>query len=185
MGTAMVKAWLKTEPWVRSFMIRKSGEKVEGTRDADRRPQTVEVHESSRRQDLRVSASLIHRCRSFVGAVSVGSVHRSRRFRIQASPYRQASPRTSHNPGTIHRSMTRRVAKFYISCSDAAAARCSQRSAKRRRSLADANVANAAGLRGRRGARPDQRRRLMTGPKRSFVGVEPAPETKRGVFRSA
>jgi hypothetical protein len=163
--------------------MRKSGEKVEGTSDTARQPQTVGAHESSRRQDLRVSASLIHRCRSFVGSVSVGSVNRSRRFRIQASAYRPGSP--SAQPGHVRRSMTRRVAKFYISCCDAAPERCSQRSAKRRRSLADANVANAAGLPGRCGARPDQRRRLMTGPERSFASVEPAPETKRSVFRSA
>jgi hypothetical protein len=36
-------------------MMRKSGEKVEGTRDVDKRPQTMGVHESSRRQVLRFS----------------------------------------------------------------------------------------------------------------------------------
>lgn len=50
--------------------MRKSDEKVEGIRDADRRPQTVGVHESSRGQVLRFSASLIHRCRSFVDSIN-------------------------------------------------------------------------------------------------------------------
>ena len=49
-------------------MVRKSGEKVEGTGDVSRRPQTTGVHESSRRQVLRFSASLIHRCHSLVGS---------------------------------------------------------------------------------------------------------------------
>jgi hypothetical protein len=46
--------------------------------------------------------------------------------------------------------------------------------------------ANVADLLGRCGAGPDQRRRLMTGPKPSFVDVEPVPENaKRNVFRCA
>src|ERR1700691_3301338 len=61
-------------------MMRKSGEKVEG--DADGPPQTAGVHESSRGQVLRFSASLIHRCRSLVG-----SVNRSKRFPIQADTH--------------------------------------------------------------------------------------------------
>jgi hypothetical protein len=167
--------------------MRKSGEKVEG--DADGPPQTAGVHESSRGQVLRFSASLIHRCRSLVG-----SVNRPKRFPIQAdthtdkvrrgqadSPAGPPTPlnselsrsanrlpsRTRKKYSTAGRPVTRCVAKFYISCSHAAAARWSPRSAKRRRSSADATMRMFADLPSRRGARPDQRRRLMTGPKRS------------------
>ena len=144
-------------------MMRKSGEQVEGTRDVDKQPQTMGVHESSRRQVLRFSASSIHRCHSLVG-----SVNRPKRFQIDASPYHQGSPRAADNPGTSADTsfvgsrpdrrtkqhgngtaacdrITRHVAKFYISCSRVAVARCSHRSAKRLSSSAickDANVAD-------------------------------------------
>jgi hypothetical protein len=78
--------------------MRKSGEKVEGTRDVSRRPQTTGVHESSRRQVLRFSASLIHRCHSLVG-----SINRPKRFRLQASRYRHGPPRASRQPGQVRR----------------------------------------------------------------------------------
>jgi hypothetical protein len=84
-------------------MMRKSGEKVEGTRDVDKRPQTMGVHESSRRQVLRFSASLIHRCRSFGCDAFVGSINRPKRFRIEASRYRQRPLRTSRQPGQARR----------------------------------------------------------------------------------
>jgi hypothetical protein len=58
-------------------MMGKSGEKVEGTRDVPKRPQTMGVHQSPRRRVLRFSASLIHRCHSFVV-----QLNRATRFQI-------------------------------------------------------------------------------------------------------
>src|SRR5450755_2734049 len=116
-------------------MMRKSGEKVEGIRDADRRPQTVGVHESSRGQVLRFSASLIHRCRSFVGSINRPSDFESRLADIVKDRHGQADNRAG--PPTPWKNVPpprRLLAKFYISCSRAAAARRSQRSAKRLRS---------------------------------------------------
>jgi hypothetical protein len=74
-------------------MMRKSGEKVEGIRDADSRPQTVAVHESSRGQVLRFSASLIHRCRSFVGSINRPSDFDSRLADIVKDRHGQADYR--------------------------------------------------------------------------------------------
>ena len=45
-----------------------SGEKLEGISGADVWPRTWSVHESSRGQVLRFSASLVHRCHSLVGS---------------------------------------------------------------------------------------------------------------------
>jgi hypothetical protein len=167
--------------------MRKSGEKVEGIRDADRRPQTVGVHESSRGQVLRFSASLIHRCRSFVGSINRPSDFESRLADIVKNRHGQADNRAG--PPTPRKNVPRLrrcVAKFYISCSRAAAARRSQRSAKRLRSSVEMKMRMLLICSVRCGAGPDQRRRLMTGPKQSFVDVEPVPENaKRDVFRCA
>jgi hypothetical protein len=48
-------------------MVMESGEKLEGISGADSWPRTKRVHESSRGQVLRFSASLVHRCNSLVG----------------------------------------------------------------------------------------------------------------------
>ena len=100
-------------------------------------PQTVGVHESSRRQVLRFSASLIHRCRSFVGSINRPSDFESRLADIVKDRHGARRLPADPPPGDP---VTRRVAKFFISCGRAAAARCSQRSAKWLRSSADVKM---------------------------------------------
>lgn len=116
-------------------MMRKSGEKGEGTREVAKRPQTMGVHESSRRRVLRFSASLIHRSHPFVV-----QLNRVKRVQIEISPYRQRPPwgkPTIRARPPLATRLTRRAAKFYISCSHTATARSSHRSAKRLRSSVD------------------------------------------------
>jgi hypothetical protein len=61
--------------------------------------------------------------------------------------------RTWKNIPATRGALTRRVAKFYISCCRAAAARCFKRSAKRLR-IGRGEDADVADLPRRRGARP-------------------------------
>ena len=63
----------------------KSGEKLEGINGADLRPRTGRVHESSRSQVLRFSASLNHRCHFLVG-----SENHSRQFAIKLAQITKA-----------------------------------------------------------------------------------------------
>jgi hypothetical protein len=160
--------------------MRKSGEKLEGIRDADRRPQTVAVHKSSRGQVLRFSASLIHRCRSFVGSINRPSDFESRLAYIVK--HRHGQPTTRAGPPRPWKNvppLRRCVAKFYISCNRAGAARRSQRCATRLRSSVEMKMRMLL-ICSVRCRADDQRRRLMTGPKQSFVDVEPAPENAKG-----
>lgn len=137
--------------------MRKSGEKLEGIRDADRRPQTVAVHKSSRGQVLRFSASLIHRCRSFVGSINRPSDFESRLAYI-------VKHRHGHRqPGPVHRWVTRlRAASLNFLL--VAALQPFRQMAPFIGRCEDANIAD---LPSRCGAQPDQRRRLTTGPKQS------------------
>jgi hypothetical protein len=168
--------------------MRKSGEKVEGIRDADRRPQTVEVHESSRGQVLRFSASLIHRCRSFVGSINRPSDFESRladivKHRHGAS--RQPGPVRRHH-GKMFRRLGAALLNFILVAAVQRQRDAPQRSARRLRSSVEMKMRMLLICSVRCRAGPDQRRRLMTGPKQSFVDVESVPENaKRDVFRCA
>src|SRR3954469_22295429 len=71
-------------------MVVESGEKLEGTNGAGYWPRTGRVHESSRSQVLRFSASLNHRCHFLLG-----SENHSKQFAIKLAQRTKARQGTT------------------------------------------------------------------------------------------